>query len=97
MKEKITEVLNDETLETVEEKVNKIAKELALLVIPKDKYNKLSERVDSLETEKTELQKKYDALEKQNMTAEELKTKELEDLSTNQHGFDKKVFSELVY
>jgi len=68
MKEKITEVLNDETLETVEEKVNKIAKELALLVIPKDKYNKLSERVDSLETEKTELQKKYDALEKQNMT-----------------------------
>lgn len=81
MKEKITEVLNDETLETVEEKVNKIAKELALLVIPKDKYNKLSERVDSLETEKAELQEKYNALEKQNMTAEELKAKELEDLA----------------
>lgn len=81
MKEKITEILNDETLETTEDKVEKLAKELALLVIPKDKYNKLSERVENLETEKAEIQKKYDALEKQNMTDEELKAKELEDIA----------------
>lgn len=80
MKEKIKEVLNDETLETVEEKVDKLSKELALLVIPKDKYNKLSERVDNLEKEKNELQTKYDDLEKKNMTAEQLKEKELQEI-----------------
>lgn len=80
MKEKITEILNDETLETTEDKVEKLAKELALLVIPKDKYNKLSERVESLETEKKEIQKKYDDLEKKNMTDEELKAKDLADI-----------------
>lgn len=78
MKEKISEVLNDETLETIESKVDKLAKELALLVVPKDKYNKLSERVNNLESEKAELQTKYDALEEQNLTTEELKIKELE-------------------
>lgn len=80
MKEKITEILNDETLETTEDKVEKLAKELALLTVPKDKYNKLSERVENLETEKKEIQKKYDDLEKQNMTDEELRTKELADI-----------------
>ena len=80
MKEKIKEVLSDETLETVEEKVDKLSKELALLVIPKDKYNKLSERVDNLEKEKNELQSKYDDLEKKNMTAEQLKEKELQEI-----------------
>lgn len=80
MKDKITEVLNDETLETIEDKVEKLSKELALLVIPKDKYNTLSDRVKNLETEKQELQEKYDALEKQNMTDEEKKKKDLEDL-----------------
>lgn len=80
MKEKIKEVLSDETLDTVEEKVDKLSKELALLVIPKDKYNKLSERVDNLEKEKNELQSKYDDLEKKNMTAEQLKEKELQEI-----------------
>ena len=81
MKDKITEVLNDETLETIEDKVEKLSKELALLVIPKDKYNTLSDRVKNLETEKNELQEKYDALEKQNMTDEQKKQKELEDIA----------------
>lgn len=80
MKEKITEILNDETIETTEDRVEKLAKELALLVIPKDKYNKLSERVENLEIEKKEIQKKYDDLEKQNMTDEELRTKELAEI-----------------
>lgn len=80
MKEKITEVLNDETLETTEDKVEKLAKELALLTVPKDKFNKLSERVENLETEKKEIQKKYDELEKKNMTDEEIKAKELADI-----------------
>ena len=80
MKEKITEILNDETIETTEDRVEKLAKELALLVIPKDKYNKLSERVEKLESEKKEAQEKLDELEKKNMTDEELKTKELAEI-----------------
>ena len=80
MKEKITEILNDETIETTEEKIEKLSKELALLVIPKDKYNDLSTRVKNLENEKKEIQEKYDALEKQNMTDEERKAKELADI-----------------
>ena len=81
MKEKITEILNDETIETVDERVDKIAKEIALLTVPKDKYNSMSERVKKVEAEKSELQTKYDDLEKKNMTAEELKNKELEDIA----------------
>ena len=81
MKDKITEVLNDETFETIEDKFEKLSKELALLVIPKDKYNTLSDRVKNLETEKNKLQEKYDALEKQNMTDEQKKQKELEDIA----------------
>lgn len=80
MKEKITEILNDETLETTEEKVEKLSKELALLTVPKDKFNNLSERVKKIESEKDELQGKYDALEKQNMSDEELRKKELADI-----------------
>lgn len=80
MKEKITEILNDETIETTDERIEKLSKELALLVIPKDKYNDLSARVKNLENEKKEIQDKYDALEKQNMTDEERKAKELAEI-----------------
>ena len=81
MKEKITEILNDETLETVEEKVEKLSKELALLVVPKDKYNTLSERVKKIEGEKNTIQEELDTLKEKNMTDEEKKNKELENLS----------------
>ncbi len=81
MKDKITEILNDETLETVEEKVDKLSKELALLVVPKDKYNTLSERVKNLESEKKTVQDELDALKEQNMTDEQKRQKDLEDLA----------------
>lgn len=81
MKEKITEILNDDTIDNIDERVDRIAKEIALLTVPKDKYNNMSDRVKKIETEKSELQSKYDELEKKHMTAEELKTKELEDIA----------------
>ena len=85
MKEKITEILNDETLETVEDKVEKLSKELALLVVPKDKYNTLSDRVKNLESEKKSVQDELDALKEQNMTDEQKRQKELDDLAKQKH------------
>jgi len=87
MNEAIMEVLNNETLETNESKAEALGKALAKFIVPKDTFNKLSERLHNVETEKSvlesnnsDLQKKYDELRTQNMTADEKAKDELEQL-----------------
>lgn len=82
MKEKIEELLKDESIEDVKTMVDEIAKIIPLYMIPKDKYNNLSERLQNVETEKAEAEAKFRELQKEHMTAQELeeaKVKELEE------------------
>lgn len=85
MNEAIMKVLNDESLETNESKLEAIKKELATRVVPKDKFNDLSKRVQNLEAEKnvletnnSDLKKQNDELRIKNMTEEELQKEEKE-------------------
>ena len=55
MKEEIEKVLSDETLTTNEAKVDAIAKSLATLMIPKDKYNDLNAKYKAVESNYTTL------------------------------------------
>ncbi|MCI9585258.1 MAG: hypothetical protein HFH45_01320 [Bacilli bacterium] len=81
MKDRIEEILNDETIVDVKDRVDAIAKVIPLFTVPKDKYNDLSIRLQNVETEKTDLKTQFDELQKQHLSAEELqeaKIKELE-------------------
>ena len=87
MNEAIMEVLNNEDLDTYESRAEAIRKALATLVVPKDKFNDLSKRLQGVEAEKnvlqtnnSELQSKYDELRTKNMTADEKAKEELEKL-----------------
>ena len=76
MKEAIEQVLSNETYTTNEEKVDAITKELAKLVIPKDKYNELSNRLQKTEGDLTSLKTEYDDFKKSKMTEDEKKEAE---------------------
>ena len=87
MNEAIMEVLNNKALDTNESRAEAIRKALATLVVPKDKFNDLSKRLQGVEAEKnvlqtnnSELQSKYDELRTKNMTADEKAKEELEKL-----------------
>ena len=71
MEEAIQQVLSNEAYTTDEERVDAIKKELAKLVIPKDKYNDLSVRLKNTESEKATLQAEYDEYKKSKMTDDE--------------------------
>ena len=71
MNEVIENVLSDETYTTNEEKVEAIKKGLATLVIPKDKYNDLSTRLRTTESNLSTLQSEYDDFKKSKMTDDE--------------------------
>lgn len=82
MKDRIEEILNDETIVDIKDRVDAIAKVIPLFTVPKDKYNDLSARLQNVETEKTNLKTQFDELQKQHLSAEELqeaKIKELEE------------------
>lgn len=76
MKEAIEQVLSNETYTTNEERVEAISKELAKLVIPKDKYNDLSNRLKNTESEYSTLQSEYDDFKKSKMTDDEKRESE---------------------
>ena len=87
MNEAIMEVLNNESLDTNESRAEALKKALATLVVPKDKFNDLSKRLQNVEAEKnvlqtnnSDLQSKYDELRTKNMTADEKAKEELEQL-----------------
>lgn len=71
MNEVIENVLSDETYTTNEERVEAIKKGLATLVIPKDKYNDVSNKLKATETSLTTLQTEYDAFKLSKMTDDE--------------------------
>ena len=58
MNEVLLEVLNNETYTTNEERAKAIQTALATLVIPKDKFNEQSKRLQNIEAEKNDLQAK---------------------------------------
>jgi hypothetical protein len=70
-RENILSVLNDETLTSNEEIVDSITRELATLTIPKDKYNELSAKYKTLETN-------FEAYKSSKMTDEEKTKADLE-------------------
>lgn len=76
MEEAIQQVLSNEAYTTDEERVDAIKKELAKLVIPKDKYNDLSVRLKNTESEKATLQAEYDEYKKSKMTDDEKRENE---------------------
>lgn len=76
MEEAIQQVLSNEAYTTDEERVDAIKKELAKLVIPKDKYNDLSNRLKNTESEYATLQAEYDDFKKSKMTDDEKRESE---------------------
>ena len=87
MNEVLLEVLNNESYTSNEDRAKAIQTALATLVIPKDKFNEQSKRLQNVEAEKgtlqssfNELENKYNDLRKQNMSAEEKQKEELEQL-----------------
>lgn len=81
MKEKIEEILNDENIVEIKDRVDAIAKVIPLYTVPKDKYNNLSERLQNVEGEKTTLENQYRELQKEHLTAEELQEAKLQELA----------------
>lgn len=76
MKEAIEQVLSNDTYTTNEERVDALSKELAKIVIPKDKYNDLSNRLKNTENEYSSLQTEYDDFKKSKMTDDEKRASE---------------------
>lgn len=83
MKEEIEKVLSDETLTTNEERVDAIAKSLATLVIPKDKYNDLNTKYKAVESNYNTLSTEYDDFKKSKMTDDEKREAELKQLEAD--------------
>lgn len=71
MNEVIESVLSNETYSTNEERIEAIKKGLATLVIPKDKYNEISNKLKVSETNLSSLKSEYDAFKLSKMTDDE--------------------------
>ena len=76
MDEAILQVLSDETYTTNEERMEAIKKGIATLVIPKDKFNDLSKRLKTTESEYSTLQTEYEDFKKSKMTDDEKRASE---------------------
>lgn len=73
MDEVISSVLSNETLTTNEERVEAIKKGLATVVIPKDKFNAQSTKLQNTEGELASLKIEYEDYKKSKMTEDEKK------------------------
>ena len=80
MNEVIENVLSDETYTTNEERVEAIKKGLATLVIPKDKYNDLSAKLKTTESNYSTLQTEFNDFKISKMTDDEKREAELKQL-----------------
>lgn len=80
MKDKIEEILNDENITDIKEKVDAIAKVIPLFTVPKDKYNSLSDRLQNVEQEKQDIENQFKDLKKEHMTAQELEQERIQEL-----------------
>lgn len=86
MKEAIEQVLSNEAYTTNEERVEALSKELATLVIPKDKFNEQASRLKKTESELSSsqanlstLQSEFDEFKKSKMTEDEKKAAEMQE------------------
>lgn len=77
MEEAIERVLSDETYTTNEERVEAIKKELATLVIPKDKFNDLNSKFKTTESNLSAISKEFEDFKKSKMTDDEKREAEL--------------------
>lgn len=77
MEEAIERVLSDETYTTNEERVEAIKKELAKLVIPKDKFNDVNSKLKASEANLTSLQTEFEDFKKTKMTDDEKREAEI--------------------
>ena len=94
MKEEIEKVLSDETLTTNEEKVDAIAKSLATLMIPKDKYNDLNTKYKAVESNYNTLSTEFDDFKKSKMTDDEKREAELKQLEVDKKNNGIKITDE---
>lgn len=77
MEEAIEKVLSDEAYTTNEERADAIKKELAKLVIPKDKFNDVNSKLKNAEANYSSLQSEYEDFKKSKMTDDEKRQAEL--------------------
>ena len=80
MKDRIEEILNDESIVEIKDKVDAIAKVVPLYTVPKDKYNSLSDRLQNVEQEKKEIENQFKDLKKEHMTTQELEQERIKEL-----------------
>ncbi len=80
MKDRIEEILNDESIVEIKDKVDAIAKVVPLYTVPKDKYNSLSDRLQNVEQEKQEIENQFKDLKKEHMTTQELEQERIKEL-----------------
>ena len=78
MKEKIKEILSELEIEDVDKTVDNIAKEMALLTVPKNKYNDLSDKLKKVQGEKTTIEEELEDLKSKNLSDEEKVAKQQE-------------------
>lgn len=80
MKDRIEEILNDESIVEIKDKVDAIAKVVPLYTVPKDKYNNLSDRLQNVEQEKQDVENQFKELKKEHMTTQELEQERIKEL-----------------
>ena len=73
-KTKLEDILKARGIEDTSELVDELAKEISMQTVPKDQFNKMSDRAKSLESEKSILETQFNDFKVKNMTDEE-KTK----------------------
>ena len=76
-KTKIEDILKARGIEETGDLVDELSKEISLQTVPKDQFNKMSERAKALENEKTVLETQFNDFKVKNMTEEEKKKAEL--------------------
>ena len=91
MKEKIRGILAELEIENVDEIVDKVAKEVALYTVPKDKYNDLSNRLKNVQTEKENTESELEDLKNKSLTDEQKLAKDQADLEKKTKELNKEL------
>lgn len=82
-KTKLEDILKARGIEEANDLVDELTKEISLQTVPKDQFNKMSDRVKALENEKKDIETKFNDFKVQNMTDEEKIKAELKKLESD--------------
>mgnify|MGYP006916131788 CR=1 FL=1 len=82
-KTKLEDILKARGIEETNDLVDELTKEISLQTVPKDQFNKMSDRVKALENEKKDIETKFNDFKVQNMTDEEKIKAELKKLESD--------------